>query len=339
MKLKKMLQMDFIKEFHEHLDNDFEEQLFIACLRNYCSHGNTLRFSNFAYAIRELINHVLSRMAPDERVMAAPWFTTNGNNMPTITRKQQAKYIAQKHIPDGLLDTAALQELNNGIAWFNKNYQSLNYYTHITEESLESHPKVFFEKAKLIIELCNKIFVNFGDMERILTNSIIDEVKDHVNEITRENIPEEVDILSSQTIVDGCSVEFIEPLSITEDYVYLLVRGSIQITRQYGRGDDYFSQEDSYPFKFAVSVRASDFKNVQPLIRNVIVDTGSWYDDGNGSALADKICNTRRFIQMIARDYIKPARLRSLFPELAYVIPDDEPTQMIQEINHTGSDF
>ena len=62
MKLKRMLQMNFIKEFQENLDNDFEEQLFIACLRNYCSHGNPLRFSNFAYALRELINHVLSRM-------------------------------------------------------------------------------------------------------------------------------------------------------------------------------------------------------------------------------------------------------------------------------------
>lgn len=53
MKLKRMLQMNFIKEFQENLDNDFEEQLFIACLRNYCSHGNPLRFSNFAYALRE----------------------------------------------------------------------------------------------------------------------------------------------------------------------------------------------------------------------------------------------------------------------------------------------
>ncbi|HHS7194157.1 TPA: AraC family ligand binding domain-containing protein, partial [Klebsiella pneumoniae] len=71
-------------------------------------------------------------------------------------------------IPDGLLDAAALKKLDDGIGWFNKNYQSLNYYTHITEESLKSQPKDFFEKAKLLIELCNKIFDNFGDLERIL---------------------------------------------------------------------------------------------------------------------------------------------------------------------------
>ncbi|MDH8190481.1 hypothetical protein QIG62_27935, partial [Klebsiella pneumoniae] len=65
-------------------------------------------------------------------------------------------------------------------------------------------------------------------------------------------------MLSSQTIVETCIVESIEPLSLTEDYVYLLVRGTLEITRQYGRGDDYLAQGDYYPFTFAVSVRASD---------------------------------------------------------------------------------
>ncbi|MCV5663812.1 hypothetical protein OFN50_32825, partial [Escherichia coli] len=73
MKLKKMLEMDFIKEFQEHLETDFEHELLHASLRNYCSHGNPLRFNNFAFAIRELINHVLKRLAPNDRVMASPW--------------------------------------------------------------------------------------------------------------------------------------------------------------------------------------------------------------------------------------------------------------------------
>lgn len=318
MKLKRLLKMDFIKEFQEHLETDFEHELFIACLRNYCSHGNPLRFNNFAYAIRELINHVLLRMAPDERVMEAPWFTPNRSNAP-ITRKQQAKYIAQKHIPDQFLDAEALEKLDDGIAWFNKNYASLNYYTHITEESFGGNPKAFFDKAKLLIELCNGIFNNFGDLERILSEAIIEEVHDAVNELTREYIPDEVDILSSQTIVDGCNIETIEPLSLTEDFIYLIVRGMVEITRQYGRGEDFFAQDDSYPFKFAVSVRTNDFKKINPLLRTAIVDTGSWYDDGYGSPVYHKIYTTRRFLEMIANVHIKPSTLRKLFPELVRV--------------------
>ena len=88
-----------------------------------------------------------------------------------------------------------------------------------------------------------------------------------------------------------------------------------------------------------MSVRASDFEDIRPLVRTAIVDTGSWYDDGNGSAMADKIYSTRRFLEMIALVRIKPARLRSLFPELSYVIPDDEPDEMVQGLNYTEIEF
>lgn len=88
-----------------------------------------------------------------------------------------------------------------------------------------------------------------------------------------------------------------------------------------------------------MSVRASDFEDIRPLVRTAIVDTGSWYDDGNGSAMADKICSTRRFLEMIAQVEIKPARLRSLFPELNYVISDDDPDEIVQDLNYTEIDF
>ncbi|MCM2446913.1 hypothetical protein HGO41_17305 [Rahnella sp. CG8] len=322
MKLKKMLEMDFIKEFREHLETDFEYELLYASLRNYCSHGNPLRLNNFAYAMRELINHVLKRLAPDERVMASPWFTKNKNNA-TVTRKQQAKYIAQKHIPDQLLDEAALEILEAGIGWFNKNYASLNDYTHISEHSFDSNPKLFFERAKLLIQLCNKIFDDFDELERLITESIIEEVQNEVNEVTRNNIPDELDILSSQTTVDWCNVASTELLSLDEVYIYLLVRGTVEITRQYGRGEDYFAQGDSYPFKFAVSIRTDNFNAISPLLNTAVVDTGSWYDDGEGSAHYDTIYTTRRFLAMISHVHIKPSTKRKLFPELNTIVALD----------------
>lgn len=319
MKLKKMLEMDFIKEFQEHLETDFEHELLHASLRNYCSHGNPLRFNNFAFAIRELINHVLKRLALNDRVMASPWFTKNKNNA-TVTRKQQAKYIAQKHIPDQLLDDVAIERLDDGIAWFNKNYSSLNDYTHISEHSFDSNPKQFFESAKLIIELCNIIFDTFDELERVITESIIEEVQNEVTDITMNNIPDELDILSSQTTVDWCNVESIELLNLDENYIYLLVRGIVEITRQYGRGEDYFAQQDSYPFKFAVSIRTDNFNLIAPLLNTVVVDTGSWYDDGEGSAHYDTIYTTSRFLEMISHIKIKPKTKRRLFPELSTVV-------------------
>lgn len=308
--------MDFIKEFREHLETDFEYELLHASLRNYCSHGNPLRFNNFAFAIRELINHVLKRLAPDDRVMASPWFTRNKNNA-TVTRRQQAKYIAQKHIPDQLLDDIALENLDDGIKWFNKNYALLNDYTHISEHSFNSNPKQFFEHAKLLIQLCNKIFDTFDELERVITESIIEEVQDNVTTVTINNTPDELNLLSSQTAVNWCNVDTIELLHLDENYIYILVRGTVEITRQYSDGDGYFAQEDSYPYKYAVSIRTDNFNVITPLINTIVVDTGSWYDDGEGSALSDSIYATRTFLGMISYINIKPQVKRRLFPELS----------------------
>jgi hypothetical protein len=336
MKLKRMLKMDFILEFQEHLETDFEHALLYASLRNYCSHGNPLRFNNFAYAIRELINHVLKRLAPDDRVKASPWFTKNKNNA-TITRKQQAKYIAQKHISDDLLDEGVLESLDSAIGWFNKNYASLNDYTHISESSFDSNPKEFFERAKLLFQLCNTIFDDFDDLEHLITESIIEKVQDEVNEVTRNNIPDELDILSAQTIVDWCNVDETELLSLDETYIYLLVRGTVEITRQYGRGEDYFSQGDSYPFKFAVSIRTDDFSTILPLLNTPVVDTGSWYDDGEGSAHYETIYSTENFLAMISQVYIKPSTKRKLFPELSLLDPLDSSESAV--LNNEIVDF
>lgn len=43
MKLKKLLELDFMVKFKSTLETEFEKELFIASLRNYASHGNPLR--------------------------------------------------------------------------------------------------------------------------------------------------------------------------------------------------------------------------------------------------------------------------------------------------------
>ncbi|WP_417585800.1 hypothetical protein [Nitrincola sp.] len=57
MKLKKLLQHDFVIEFGSHLVTEFEDKLFVGALRNFCSYQNPLRFNNFAFAMRELLRH------------------------------------------------------------------------------------------------------------------------------------------------------------------------------------------------------------------------------------------------------------------------------------------
>jgi len=94
MKLKHLLQYDFIKAFEKLLVTDFERKLFVASLRNYCTHGNSLRFHNFAFSMRELVLQVIARKAPNNDVMKASWYERESEKF-EVTRRQQLKYCAQ----------------------------------------------------------------------------------------------------------------------------------------------------------------------------------------------------------------------------------------------------
>ena len=51
------------------LQAGFEQDLHASAFQNLADLNNKLRFNNFAYAIRELMRHVLNRLAPTESVI------------------------------------------------------------------------------------------------------------------------------------------------------------------------------------------------------------------------------------------------------------------------------
>jgi hypothetical protein len=57
-----------------YLNKGFEENLFLASLRNLSDIGNPLRFNNFAYAIREIISILLHRLSSDEDIIKCSWY-------------------------------------------------------------------------------------------------------------------------------------------------------------------------------------------------------------------------------------------------------------------------
>ncbi|WP_162233366.1 pPIWI-associating nuclease domain-containing protein [Vibrio metoecus] len=103
MKLKKLLEYDHIVEFRKLLVTNFEDELFVDSLRNYCSHGNPLRFHNFAFSMRELVLQVIDRKAPNDEVKIANWYVKE-SSIYEVTRRQKLKFCAQGYLSDKFLD-------------------------------------------------------------------------------------------------------------------------------------------------------------------------------------------------------------------------------------------
>ncbi|MGG4692747.1 hypothetical protein ACLPD9_11895, partial [Proteus mirabilis] len=112
MKLRKLLEYDFIIDFQKVLATEFEKELFIASLRNYCSHGNPLRFHNFAFSMRELVLSIIERKAPNDKVKTTNWYEVESDKF-EVTRRQKLKFCAQGYLSDDFFNEEVLEELNS----------------------------------------------------------------------------------------------------------------------------------------------------------------------------------------------------------------------------------
>ncbi|MGC1040754.1 hypothetical protein WKH27_18465 [Pantoea agglomerans] len=78
----------------KHLKGDFENKLLDAAVYNLSDEHNQLRFSNYAYALRELFSLIIKRMAPKENVTNCEWFLEL-NEKEQVARRDSFKYIIQ----------------------------------------------------------------------------------------------------------------------------------------------------------------------------------------------------------------------------------------------------
>lgn len=276
MKLKHLLQYDYIRDFKDLLVTDFERDLFVASLRNYCSHGNPLRFHNFAFSMRELVLQIIDRKAPDNVVKKASWYEKESDRF-DVTRRQKLKYCAQGYLANSYLDKFTLEELDQSIKDYLKEFNFFNKYTHITEKHFKACPKKFYADMKYIIQRSREVVEEIDSMENLVVNSIPDTVQDHIFDYIINNFPSELDILASNVIVDSVSPEELIVTYLEDNGITLAVSGTVYVSQEYGKGEDYTALSENYPFSVSVEMSVDDPTDVSVNESDFEVDTSSWF--------------------------------------------------------------
>lgn len=277
MKLKHLLQHDFIKDFEGLLVTDFEKTLFVASLRNYCSHGNPLRFHNFAFSMRELVLRIIDRRAPDSKVKSATWYSRESDRF-EITRRQKLKYCAQGMLSDAYLDTVLLDDLNQSIKDYLKEFNFFNKYTHITEKHLNACPKQFYADMKYIIQRSREVIEEIDSMENLVVNSIPDTLQDHLFDYVINNFPSELDILAHNVTVESVSPEELVVTYLEENGITVAVSGTVYVTQEYGRGEDFTELSENYPFSVSIDLTVEDPTDITIDQHDFEIDTSSWFE-------------------------------------------------------------
>ncbi len=277
MKLKKLLEHDFIQEFQSVLVTEFEKELFRASLRNYCSHGNPLRFHNFAFAMRELVLHVIDRRAPNDKVVKASWYEVESEKF-EVTRRQKLKFCAQGYLADTYLDVYDLEEVNDSIKEFLKKFNFFNKYTHITEKHFRPCPNKFYADMKYITQLSQEVIEEMALLENYVVNRVEGYIQDEIFDKVVNNFPDELSILASNVIIEETHPEKLEIVAIGEYKVVINVLGTVYVSQEYGKGEDFVAMSNNYPFTVTLDVSVSDPSDIGLDAEDIKVDTSSWFE-------------------------------------------------------------
>lgn len=277
MKLNKLLSLDFMKDFQSLLETDFEHKLFVASLRNYASHGNPLRFHNFAFSMRELVLHVIDRKAPAKQVRIANWYERESEQH-EVTRRQKLKYCAQSNISDAYFDEYVQRDISKLISEFLKEFNFFNKYTHITEKHFKACPKKFFEDAKSVVKIASDSLRQISNLERMVIESLEDKVEDSVIFTAVSAIPESLSLLAPHVFVDYSEVEEIECTGIDHEFIYVTATGTVHVDQEYGPKDDSCTISASYPFSLEMKAHVANPDDFSVVGEELNVDTSSWYE-------------------------------------------------------------
>lgn len=277
MKLKNLLQHDFIQSFQSLLVTSFERELFVASLRNYCSHGNPLRFHNFAFSMRELVLHIIARQAPSDKVMNANWYVKEHEKL-DVTRRQQLKFCAQGYLSDDFFTEADLSDLDSNIKYYLKKFHFFNKYTHITEKYLKPCPKQFYTDMKFIIEFSQEVVEQLDSWDNIVTSAVENRCQEKVFNTVVNNFPDDLMILANNVMIEEIHPEILDVVSVDESTVGINVTGTVYVSQEYGKGEDFIEIAKNYPFSISLDVSVDDPSHITVDSKSIEVNTSSWFE-------------------------------------------------------------
>lgn len=236
------------------LKTEFEHDLFNEAINNLNSNSR-IRFSSFAYVIRELIDIILKTRANDEDVKNCIWYEEPINTERKILRCQRIRYIVYGGFDKNIFDKIMSFDFENEINKINKYFRDeLSSHVHLNENCLNYTSKEIEQKINNFEIIIN----NFLTMIDAVSNRIITFLADKIEEIvTDEFISQtfnDLDILSTHTRVEYIGNIKIEIKRIESEKVIGTIYGNVCVSLQYGSDrdiDDGIGDiwRDSYPFK------------------------------------------------------------------------------------------
>lgn len=273
-----------IAQIKDRLNTGFEQELFSASLENLENSDNPLCLNNFAYSMRELIRHILNRLAPDKNVLQCSWYTNETDKKNGITRSQRAYYAVQGGLSDQYIENTLeieVKEIHKKLIYA---INQLSKFTHIEEDTFN----ISFEDINKYSNETIKSIFDFLMLIDVCRNEIIEHLFKHIDEaaideVLKETI-ESLAVLASHHYIDEVYTDTIEIYAIDHETIFFKAIGEIGCELQWGsngdirRGDGHIARR-TFSFDCELKSPVEEPDAVESVEDSLRVDTGDMYGD------------------------------------------------------------
>ncbi|MFJ5366757.1 hypothetical protein ACIPR9_16810 [Pectobacterium punjabense] len=265
-----------------HLNDDFERRLFNAAIYNLSDENNDLRFSNYAYAFRELFLHVIKRMAPDNYVESCEWFS-GLNEQGKVSRKDLYKYIIQGGISDCYIRDDLGIDISDVFPRLRDAFESLNRLTHISNTVFPIDASHGIQMTSQVEEYISSLFMRLDECHCQIITRLGEKVGNATIQSAISESLDSIDILSTHSSVEEIYVENIRIVEVNYEEIIFEATGSVDVGLQWGSNSDVRNDigavsERSFPFSCEVRSQVGEPEDVFCDEGAFTVDTSSWFE-------------------------------------------------------------
>lgn len=279
-----MIDKHDIDKLNSFFTDEFENDLFQAAIKNLSSEYHSLTFNNFAYAMRELIRHLLHRSAPDEEIRKCSWFKHDPTSKSGITRRHRLQYMIHGGLGNYLLRKMELEQLiNDACENLLSQQKILDSFTHIGPTTFA----IPLEKSQELAQQCIAAVIRIISIINQIKNDVFEKIEanldSHLLESTIFESCAEIEVLARRASIEELHTEGFDKITILSHKVILTIVGTASCYFEYGsraewREGDGSVLRPSFPFQAQVTVMIEQPFGEALSVQRVGINTDSWYE-------------------------------------------------------------
>lgn len=243
---------------------------------------NPLRYAFFSLGIRELVNHVIDRLAPNSDVIVCEWWDDKDGNRTTPKRTEKMQYA----IRGGLSDEFVADELKLNLSLItDKTQQAVDELSNYVHYDATTFNVTAVSGRKLVqdtLTAVQKFLEVIEGLKEMVSEAMQETLFAEISSATIDDVLSKIDVLSTHYLVEGHDIDVINVELIDYKDIIVEVYGYVHIEHQFGSDGDYrrgngVRFERTYPFVINLQLDVNDPLNINIQTSDILIDTDSFY--------------------------------------------------------------